>query len=88
MPRTSADGEWLDLVADLLSTPLTAVPDERIALQLCSTFGLAGAAYHVREPGRESSQRIWPVEEQFGGRRAEIDQWGIEHAPAWHPTLR
>jgi DNA-binding CsgD family transcriptional regulator len=86
--RTSAECDWLDLVADLLSAPLTEMPEERIAEQLRFTFGLLGTAYHFRDPGRIAVQRMWPVDEQFSGHRAELDHWGVHCSPAGHPILR
>jgi DNA-binding CsgD family transcriptional regulator len=88
MTRPRAERDWLDLVADLLATPLTQVPEARIAEQLQVTFGLLGTAYHVREPNRLAVQRVWPMDEQFSGHRAEVDHWGVHHAPAGHPILR
>jgi DNA-binding CsgD family transcriptional regulator len=88
MDRATREREWLDLVADLLSAPLVELPEDRITAQLQASFGLVGTAYHVREPGRLAVQRMWPRDEQFWGHRAEIDHWGVHHAPAQHPILR
>ena len=88
MDRTTREREWLDLVADLLSAPLIELSEDRITAQLQDTFGLVGTAYHFREPGRLAVQRMWPRDEQFGGHRAEIDHWGVHHAPTQHPILR
>lgn len=89
MAVVRAEREWLELVADLLAAPLFEMPEERLASQLVRTFGLTGAAYHYRRPGRPVAvQRVWPVEEQFGGRRAELQHWGVHCAPAGHPLLR
>lgn len=83
-----AEREWLELIADLLTAPSVEVAEERIATQLVGTFALSGAAYHHREPGRSSVQRMWPLAEQFGGHRAEVEHWGVHCAPAGHPLLR
>jgi DNA-binding CsgD family transcriptional regulator len=86
--RTTRAREWLDLVATLLSGPLTELPEERIAAQLQATFGLLATAYNYREPGRVAVQRMWPPDEQFSGHRAEVDHWSIYCAPTGHPVLR
>ncbi|MHA6627078.1 response regulator transcription factor [Pseudonocardia sichuanensis] len=88
MDHTTREREWLDLVADLLSAPLTELPEERITAQLQATFRLTGTAYHFSEPGRLAVQRMWPRDEQFWGHRAEIDHYGVHEAPAQHPILR
>jgi len=88
MGHTLADTQWLDLIGDLLAKPLTALPAERIALQLRETFGLVGVSFEVQEPGRPWTLRLWPLEEQFGGYRAEIERWGPQRAPSQHPVLR
>jgi DNA-binding CsgD family transcriptional regulator len=88
MEHTRADGQWLDLVGELLARPLTALPAERIALQLAETFGVRGTSFELREPGRAPTLRLWPTGEQFGGHRAEIEQWGPQHAAQLHPVLR
>jgi DNA-binding CsgD family transcriptional regulator len=88
MTLSSIDAQWLDFAADLMSTPLTELPDERIAHQLQDTFELVGAAYHVRSPGRVAVQNLWPRGEQFRGYRAEIEHWAVHCAPVGHPVLR
>ena len=88
MVRSTAEAEWLDFVADLMEAPLTELPDERIAAQLRSTFELVGTAFHVMTPGAGPAQRLWPLGEQFCGRRAEICEWALTRAPTGHPVLR
>ncbi len=88
MDHATREREWLDLVADLLSAPLTELPEERICAQLQVTFGLLATAYHYREPGRLAVQRIWPSDEQFSGHRAEVDHWGVHCSATGHPVLR
>jgi DNA-binding CsgD family transcriptional regulator len=85
---TDHEREWLELVADLLSVPLTELPEERIAAQLQGTFGLLATAYNYREPGHIAVQRMWPPDEQFSGHRAEVDHWSVYCAPTGHPVLR
>jgi DNA-binding CsgD family transcriptional regulator len=86
--RGTREREWLDLLADLLSAPLTELPEQRIAAQLHASFGLLAVAYNYREPGRIAVQRVWPPDEQFYGHRAEVDHWGVCCAPTGHPILR
>lgn len=88
MDGTSREREWLDLVADLLSAPLTELPEERITTQLQVSFGLLATAYHFRESGRLPVQRMWPPDEQFSGHRAEVDHWGVHCSATGHPVLR
>ncbi|HYH32665.1 MAG TPA: LuxR C-terminal-related transcriptional regulator [Pseudonocardia sp.] len=80
--------EWLDLVADLLSAPLTELPEDRLTALLQDTFGLLATAYHYREPGQVPVQRMWPLTEQFSGHRAEVDHWGVHCSATGHPVLR
>ena len=88
MDRTTLEWGWLDLVADLLSAPLTALPEQRIAAQLHASFGLLAVAYNHREPGDDVVQAMWPPDEQFFGHRAEVDHWGVYSVPTGHPILR
>lgn len=88
MAADSAEGTWLDFVADLMSGPLTELPDERISAQLGLTFDLTGVAYDVRSAGTRPAVRLWPRDEQFGGHRADIGRWGADLAPTRHPLLR
>ncbi len=83
-----AEQEWLELVADLMAEPLSGIPEERVVGQLARTFELVGTAYHHRSPKQVAVQRMWPIHEQFGGHRAELEHWGVHHAPAGHPLLR
>jgi hypothetical protein len=76
MRHMRLDGQWLEFIGGLLATPLMALPADRIALQLTESFGLVGASYEFRAPGRAPERQLWPLEERFGGHRAEIEQWG------------
>ncbi|WP_214364274.1 helix-turn-helix transcriptional regulator [Pseudonocardia sp. H11422] len=79
--------EWVDFVADLLATPLTAFPEERIAAQLRTTFSGLGCAFHIREYGRVPVQRIY----QQGSLARLVDElntWAREQAATAHPILR
>ncbi|NMH95343.1 hypothetical protein HF519_28085, partial [Pseudonocardia bannensis] len=82
-----AECEWVDFVADLLATPLTAFPEERVAAQLRATFRGVGCAFHIREPGRVPVQRIY----QQGSLARLVDElntWAREQAATAHPILR
>lgn len=62
---------WLDLVADLLAAPLTALPEERIARQLVATFDAAGCAFH--HEGRGDGP---PVRRTYPPERARAERNG------------
>jgi DNA-binding CsgD family transcriptional regulator len=83
----SAD-PWLELVAALLASPLTEFPEQQLAEQLAATFGARGVAYSERSAGTGIIQRLWPADEQFNGRRAEIQAWSVNESPSAHPVLR
>jgi hypothetical protein len=74
MRHMRLDGQWLEFIGGLLATPLMALPADRIALQLTKSFGLVGASYELGVPGRAPQRQLWPLEERFGGHRAEIEQ--------------
>ena len=82
------DGDWLDLVADLLDRPLTSWPEEQVVDLLRRTFELFTCSYSDSGPGRPRTHRIWPLEDPLGGHRQEILQWAEERGPAEHPLLR
>jgi hypothetical protein len=41
-----------------------------------------------RAPGRAPERQLWPLEERFGGHRAEIEQWEPRRAMDCHPIAR
>jgi len=86
--RHILDAQWLELIGGLLATPLMAMPADRIALQLTESFGLVGASYELRAPGRAPQRQLWPLDERFGGHRAEIEQWRAHRAMDCHPIAR
>ena len=88
MRHIRLDGQWLEFIGGLLATPLMALPADRIALQLTESFGLVGASYELRAPGRAPQRQLWPLEERFGGHRAEIEQWGPQRVMDCHPIAR
>lgn len=83
----SADGVWVELVAELLAAPLVALPAERIATTLIETLG-AGACGAAAEPvDGPISGRIYPLDEDFGCRHDDVEQWCRDHARDVHPVL-
>jgi DNA-binding CsgD family transcriptional regulator len=83
----SSAGEWLDLVADLMSAPLVRLPVERIAVQLTGTFDAVGCAFSSQQADGVLSGGIYPLDEQFGGHRAELEDWRSRNARRLHPVL-
>ena len=78
--------EWLDLVTSVLSGPLTALPEERLANTLMSTFDVPACAFHCR-PGPDTVvQRIYPEALFSLELQAEWLRLSVEH-PACHPLL-
>jgi DNA-binding CsgD family transcriptional regulator len=78
--------EWLDLVASLLSTPLTTLPEAGIASTLMATFDAPACAFHCR-PGPETViQRMYPEGLFSADRQAEWIRLSIEQ-PSLHPLL-
>src|SRR3954447_5930503 len=75
MRHIRVDAQWLELIGGLLATPLMAMPAGGIALQRTDSFVLVGASYERRAPGRAPQRQLWPLDERFGGHRAEIEQW-------------
>ena len=79
--------EWMDLVARVLAVPMTALPEERIAATLITTFASSACAFHTRPARNTAVQRVYPV-----GRfsTAQLDEWvrlSVE-TPTVHPLLR
>lgn len=88
MASSRAEREWLELMADLLVAPSAEFPEQRVAEQLRRTFEARGVAFSYREPGCAMTQRLWPVDEQFNGHRAEIHDWSHRESARAHPVLR
>jgi DNA-binding CsgD family transcriptional regulator len=80
------DGEWLDLVADLVAAPPRCWPDERVAKLLLATFDAPACSYYSRGPDSAES-RGWPPE-HFAGHLDEALHWSEHEAPTRHPLLR
>jgi DNA-binding CsgD family transcriptional regulator len=85
------EGEWLDLVATVLATPLTALPEERLATTLLRTFDAPACAFHWRAGGGAVVQRVYPPDlfsaaQQAEWRRLCAEEWALH--PLLHHYLR
>jgi DNA-binding CsgD family transcriptional regulator len=87
MGAATREGEWLDLVADLVARPLTVWPADRVTALLVTTLDAPAGSYYGREPSGVVEQRQWPAG-FCAHRRAEIERWTLEEAPRRHPLLR
>jgi DNA-binding CsgD family transcriptional regulator len=81
-----AEQEWLDLVAAVLATPLTALPEERLATALTATFDSPVCAFHSRPAPAAVVQRIYPAGLVSAARQAEWVRLAKE-VPGCHPLL-
>jgi hypothetical protein len=88
MGNGRVEREWLELMADTMAVPSAVFPEQRIAEQLQRTFEARGVAFSHRAPGTGIGQRIYPLDEQFNGYRAEIDRWSRQESHRGHPVLR
>jgi DNA-binding CsgD family transcriptional regulator len=85
----SAERDWLELTSEMMAAPLSELPVQRISEQLMRTFDAFAVAYNVRTPEMATAvQTMWPPDEQFFGRRAEVDRWSVTDAVTGHPVLR
>ncbi len=82
-----AEREWLEFAADLMATPLTVLPAERIAVQLARSFDAVGCAFSLRERGIEFGG-LYPQSETFNGHRAEIEELARGDIPSIHPIAQ
>ena len=80
------DGEWLDLVADLMERPLAAWPAETIIVALRETFDAPAGAFY----GRAGAEIVQVNEPAYvdPDQRAAVARWTVEQAPSEHPLLR
>ena len=79
--------DWLDLVASVLATPLTFLPEERLAKTLMVTFDAPACAFHAR-PGPDTViQRIYPEGLFSAAQEAEWLRLAIED-PGCCPLLQ
>jgi DNA-binding CsgD family transcriptional regulator len=86
--QSRAERTWLELVADLMSGVVTDIPDERIAITMCETFGLSGCAYNDLAPAGPLRLNLWPGDAGMGGLRDELIEWTMSRAAQEHPLLR
>jgi len=81
------DGDWPDLVADLLRAPTTRLPTERIGWLLVEMLAAAGCSYWAHDLDGESVDEGRPPE-YFAPYRAEMLHHATNVAPTRHPLLR
>lgn len=81
------DGVWLDLVADLLESPLTAWPFAQVAQLLVETFDARACGYYARGATTPTEESHWPME-HFVPNRAAITEFTRQQAAIEHPILR
>ena len=84
---SSQEGRWLDLVADLLDTPLRCWPFVEVARLVTSTFEAPASTYYSASPGTAVVQLSWPPA-HFADHFDEAKAWGERRAPIDHPLLR
>ncbi|WP_433787687.1 response regulator transcription factor [Actinomycetospora sp. CA-101289] len=87
MGTARGDGEWLELVADLLGRPLTDWPVQQILPLLARSFDAPAAAFYGRAPSSPLGQEAWPPD-LYTDRFDDVLRWGRERAPREHPLLR
>ena len=81
------EAAWLDLVADLMSAPLTAFPEERVSRLFVETFDALGSGFYDGGPARSPRFSFWPPE-HYAPHLAEITHYTVHDAPTRHPLLR
>jgi DNA-binding CsgD family transcriptional regulator len=86
--HSRAERTWLELVADLMSGVVADIPDERVAMTMCETFGLSGCAYNDLTPADPLRLNLWPGDAGMGGLRDELIEWTVTRAAQEHPLLR
>jgi len=82
-----AEREWLELMGHVLVTPLTVLPEDRIAAALTATFDASACGYHHRPDPRTVVQRIYPPTMFSADVQDEWVRLSIEE-PTCHPLLR
>ncbi len=83
----SVEGEWLDLVGDLLAGPLVELPVETIALRLTDALQGTGTAWSVSLSDGLVRGALYPLHEQYNGHRLEIEAWAARGSRHLHPVL-
>ena len=87
METIQREGQWLDLVADLMARPMAWWPAEQVTALLVTTFAAPAGSYYAEDPCGSIVQRQWPADFHLD-RRAEMERWTREYAPRDHPLLR
>lgn len=88
LPRGRA-GVWLDLVADLMATPLVRWPGAAVARALVETFDAAGCGFTsaAQDAATPPAERCWPMA-HFVPHLEEVLRWSARDAAREHPLLR
>jgi DNA-binding CsgD family transcriptional regulator len=81
-----AEREWLELIGHVLVTPLTVLPEERIATALTATFDAVACGFHHRPDPGTVVQRVYPPTLFSAALQAEWVRLSIE-TPRCHPLL-
>jgi DNA-binding CsgD family transcriptional regulator len=94
MRARGAEGVWLELVAELMSTLLVDLPVEQIALQMNRTFRSTGCAFLTTRADGSLEGGLYADGDQLDGLKAEIGFWsgkaGSRFQPVreFHPMVR
>jgi hypothetical protein len=87
----SRNGEWLDLVAELMATPLTGWPFDEVAGQLVATFRAPASSYYPASypasAEKVPEQRGWPPGTS-GARRSPMSRTASPTSGCWQPGTR
>ncbi|MEN3265033.1 MAG: hypothetical protein V7646_1927 [Pseudonocardia sp.] len=79
--------EWLELFAELMTTPLVRLPTELLALRLQKTFESTACSYNDVVNGEHRTVEFWPDHEQLRGHRHEITEL-VRTRGHQHPLAR
>ncbi len=86
---TGWEAQWLELLAELLRTPLLEFPVEPLAAQLRTSLDGAGVSWNVQDQQANSSVMVWlpdgPTPEAFV---EEYQQFAQDGGLARHPLIR
>lgn len=81
------EGEWLDLVADLLESPMVDWPHDRVTRQLVETFDAVAGCHYTRSGAAPPVLRQWP-HDVFAGHPDELAELTADESRNPHPVLR
>jgi DNA-binding CsgD family transcriptional regulator len=82
-----AEREWLELMGHVMAAPITALPEEHIAVALKATFDAPACCFHTRSDPHTVVQRIYPPTMFSAAVQAEWVRLSVE-APTCHPLVR